>query len=100
MPDEYQQMRDEFERLEGVVINLGVAMARIEGEMIYIRRSFDVHERLEASEVAAALEVRKTAALERIRNTGAEQNHRRELVLKAMAILTGLGAIIGAILGS
>lgn len=106
---EYKELRDYVEWLEGVVDNLQIAVARMEGEMLYIRRALDVHERQDEAEVLAALEVRKSGAIERlreegaqrieeIREVGAKKNHRRELVLKGVAAL--IAAIIGAILGS
>lgn len=100
MAEVTQEMHDDIGRLESLVSELRAGQARLEGEMIYIRRALESIESIERAEVQAALEVRKTDALERIRDHGAERNHRRELTIKALAVLTAIGTILAAILGS
>lgn len=98
MPDEYDELRANVEGLEGQVEDLRTIAARLEGEMIYMRGRFAVQQRLDAEEARAVLEVKKAHALERIRDNSAQRNHRRELMIKLMVILTAAVTIVGAIL--
>lgn len=100
MADVSEEMQRDIAQLQALVSELRAGQAMHEGEMIYIRRELEDRRRADAAEVQAALEVRKTDALERIRDHGAERNHRRELMIKALAVLTAVGTALAAILGS
>lgn len=99
MPSDYEDLRAELDELRQENENLKTGVARLEGAFTYMVAALQRIEGAAAAEASAALEVRKAEALQLISERGARSNHRRELALKALVILTGIVTLLGALLG-
>jgi len=86
---------DATERLLG---DLRSVTGRLEGEMRILVASYERAAALASGQALADLEIRRTGEIAAIEESKNDRKHRRELVIKLAAGVTGLWAIISALL--